>query len=141
GTGNIPSFTATNPTSAPLIAQITVTPIANNCEGIPQVFSITVNPTPAVTEISDIIICDKGAVTGIEFTGSDVAGTIYKWTNNNTGVGLAANGTGNINAFTATNNTSAPINATITVIPVANGCEGTSKTFSIRVNPTSTLTK
>jgi hypothetical protein len=32
---------------------------------------------------------------------SNVAGTTYAWSNNNTGIGLASNGTGNISSYTA----------------------------------------
>jgi hypothetical protein len=57
----------------------------------------------------------------------------------NTAIGLAANGSGNIPSFTATNATTSPITATITVTPTANGCTGTATTFTITVNPTATV--
>ena len=44
--------------------------------------------------------------------------------------------TGDIAAFNAINNSSAPIVATITLTPTANGCQGTSESFTITVNPT-----
>ena len=67
-------------------------------------------------------------------------GTIsYTWTNDNTDVGLSASGTGNIPSFTATNSTTAPISANITVTSVYTyndvSCDGESETFSITVNP------
>jgi hypothetical protein len=43
GTGNIPSFIAANPTAAPLVALVTVTPTANKCTGAPVNFTYTVN--------------------------------------------------------------------------------------------------
>ena len=61
------------------------------------------------------------------------------WTNDNTDIGLAASGTGNIPSFTATNSTTGPITANITVTSVYTyndvSCEGESETFSITVNP------
>ncbi|MCK7538012.1 MAG: hypothetical protein MZV63_47170 [Marinilabiliales bacterium] len=48
GSGNIPSFTATNIGTAPVTATITVTPSFEGCAGTPQTFTITVNPTPAL---------------------------------------------------------------------------------------------
>ena len=39
----------------------------------------------------------------------------YNWVNDNTSVGLAASGSGNIPSFTATNSTTGPITANITV--------------------------
>jgi hypothetical protein len=63
----------------------------------------------------------------------------YFWTNNNTAIGLAASGNGNIPSFIATNTTNLPVTATITVTPrYTNGgtsCEGVPKTFTITVNP------
>jgi hypothetical protein len=46
GTGNIPAFTATNVTAAPITATITVTPAIGTCNGTPMTFTITVYPTP-----------------------------------------------------------------------------------------------
>ncbi|MCM4160066.1 hypothetical protein FHG64_13560 [Antarcticibacterium flavum] len=141
GTGNIESFNGTNNTNAPITANITVTPIANSCDGIPQTFSIIVNPTATVTKPSDQTVCNGAAVSAINFSGSNVTGTTYKWSNDNTAIGLAATGTGNIASFTGTNNSNAPITANITVTPIANNCDGTPQTFSITVNPTATVTK
>ncbi|WP_281310146.1 T9SS type A sorting domain-containing protein [Flavobacterium flavigenum] len=61
----------------------------------------------------------------------------YNWTNDNTSIGLAASGTGNIPSFTGTNNSNVPVTATITVTPTYGGPsgEGTPKTFTITVNP------
>lgn len=46
------------------------------------------------------------------------SGCIYKWTNDKPSIGLAASGTGNISPFTAINNTSSAITATIVATPV-----------------------
>lgn len=62
--------------------------------------------------------------------------TVYNWTNDTPSIGLATNGTGNINAFTAVNTGSTPVVATITVTPTTNGCVGTPIQFDITVNPT-----
>src|SRR5204862_480320 len=66
--------------------------------------------------------------------------TTYAWTNDNTSVGLAASGSGNIAAFTVVNNGTSPVVATIVVTPTyTNGsinCSGPAKTFTITVNPT-----
>ncbi len=141
GTGNIPSFTATNTTTGPVTAQITVTPLANNCEGTPQVFTITVNPTPIVDDTENIVACNNTSIPEIAFVGSSVTGTTYKWTNSNTSIGIPSTGTGNISAFTAINTSNAPVTSNLTVTPVANNCEGTPKTFTITVNPTPAVTK
>ena len=135
GNGNIPSFTAVNNTAAPIVATITVTPTApGNCTGYPKTFTITVNPTADVNQPANQALCANTATTAITFSGS-VAGTVYNWTNSNTSIGLAASGTGNIPSFTAENNSTSPVSATITVTPVIGRCTGTPKTFTITVNP------
>jgi subtilisin-like proprotein convertase family protein len=48
GTGNIPSFTALNPSTIAVTATITVTPSNGACIGTPISFTITVNPLPLV---------------------------------------------------------------------------------------------
>lgn len=45
GTGNVPSFTATNTGTTAVIATITVTPTLSGTAGIPASYTITVNPT------------------------------------------------------------------------------------------------
>ncbi len=67
--------------------------------------------------------------------------TTYSWTNDNTSIGLAASGTGNLPAFTAINNGTTPVTANITVTPTsASGCAGTPQTFTITVNPSPSVT-
>lgn len=101
-----------------------------------QEIQVVIKPLPSVTAPSNQSLCKNGTTTAVTFSGSAVSGTTYNWTNNTTSIGLAASGTGNIAAFTATNTTSNPIVATITVTPTANGCLGTPQNFTITVNPT-----
>ncbi len=138
GNGNIASFATTNSTSAPVTAMVMVTPLANGCTGTKDTFTITVNPTPDVANISNQALCNSAATTAINFSGS-VTGSTYNWTNNTTSIGLAANGTGNIPSFNAANSSNTLVTATITVTPSANGCLGTAKMFNINVNPTPTV--
>jgi gliding motility-associated-like protein len=135
GNGNIAAFTAINLTNTPVTATITVTPSAAGCPGSPQVFTITINPTPNVEQPANQILCNGASTTLISFSGA-VSGTGFSWTNNNTSIGLAASGNGNIAAFTAINLTNTAIIATITVTPAAAGCPGAAQTFTIIVNPT-----
>ena len=132
GNGNIPSFTATNSGSTPILAQITVTPTANGCVGVDSSFTITVAQPPVVNTVSNQTLCNSTPTTAIAFTG---ASAIYNWTNNKPSIGLAANGSGNINSFTAVNTTPIAVVATIAVTPVNGNCTGTVKTFTITVNP------
>ncbi len=95
--------------------------------------TVTVNPTPTVDPIADIAEC-AGTAISVAFTGA-VAGTQYNWTNTNTGIGLGANGTGDITSFNGVNAGAAPIVGTVTVTPTANGCVGTPEEFTITINP------
>ena len=138
GNGNIPAFRAINTNntfSTPAAATITVTPTAAACPGLPESFTILVSPSPDVLQPANQAICNGLTTNLITFAGN-LPGTNFNWSNNNPGIGLAAAGTGNISTFTAINTTHAPINATITVSPIANNCPGASKTFVITVNPT-----
>jgi len=148
GTGNIPSFTATNPGTAPVTATLTVTATYTNgsvtCTGIAQTFTITVNPTAQVDDPADQVVCNGGLTVAVNFTTVSTGGaTTYNWTNDNTTIGLGANGTGNIGQFTAVNTGTSPVVATITVTPsFTNGgvaCTGPSQTFTITVNPSAQM--
>ena len=135
-TSIVAAFTALNTTSNPIIASITVTPsVPGGCVGPDSTFTITVNPIPLVNSISDLTLCANILTNPINFN-SGTIGTTFSWTNNTPSIGLAANGNGDITAFTALNTTSNPITATIAVTPTADGCVGPDITFDITVHPT-----
>ncbi len=134
GTGTINSFTATNPGTSPVIANLTVTPSANSCTGVSSSFTITVNPTPTVNPISNQVVCNNTSTIPVNFTGA-VTGTTYSWTNTDASIGLPATGSGNIASFNATNSGTTPVIATINTTPSANGCSGVASGFTITVNP------
>ena len=144
GSGNIPAFSAFNSGSVPVVATVTVTPHFINgapaCDGTPQIFTITVNPTGQVNDPADQVVCDGSLTSGIIFTTSNTVGTTtYTWTNNTTSIGLAASGSGNIAAFTAINTGSVLVVATVTVTPHftygSHTCDGPVQTLTITVNP------
>jgi YVTN family beta-propeller protein len=148
GSGNIASFNATNTTTAPITATITVTPTFTNggvsCTGTPNTYTYTVNPTATVNAITSQVVCNNSPTTAVTFATTATGGTIvYNWSNNTPSIGLAASGSGNIPSFTATNTTTAPVTATITVTPSYTNagvtCVGTARTFTITVNPTATV--
>lgn len=143
GTGNIPSFNASNPTNASVVATVDVTPIftANgiSCNGTVDQFTITVNPTPTLAALANQVVCNGSPTTAVSFTGT-VAGTVFNWTNNATSIGLPSAGSGNIASFNAVNNGNNPVVAQVNVTPTyaLNGvsCPGTAQSFTITVNPT-----
>jgi len=71
-----------------------------------------INPLPTVNSVSNQTVVAGNNTTAINFTGT---GNIFNWTNDTPGIGLAANGTGNIPAFTAINTGNAPVIAKVTV--------------------------
>ena len=146
GTGNI-SFVAVNGGLSPVTATIQVTPTfsngGSNCTGTAKSFTITVNPAGNVVQPVSPVKCN-GDLFGMTFSSGNLGGTTtYSWTNSNTAIGLPGNGTGDILPFTAQNNGTDPITATIDVTPTfTNGgtsCTGTSKQFVITVNPTAAM--
>ncbi len=148
GSGNIASFNAINNGNAPVTATITVTSTYSfngvSCTGTSRIFTITVNPTTSVSAISNQVVCNGAPTTAVAFGTSASGGSVsYTWTNNNPSIGLAASGSGNIASFNATNNSTVPVTATITVMPMySNGgtsCTGISRSFSITVNPTAAI--
>ncbi len=138
GNGNIPSFTATNNTNAPITATIQIVPTISGCPGPASTFTITVNPTPVVTPPTDRLACNGTNVNAIVFNGPTGA-DLYVWNNSDSTIGLPSNGTGNINAFQANNTTSSVITAQISVLPVQNGCFGATQSFTVTVNPTPSM--
>ena len=90
--------------------------VASVCTGPTTSFTITVNPTPTVNVVPNQTVCAGSPTTAVTFTGTPAIAT-FNWTNNNTAIGLAAAGTGNIPSFITTNTTNAAITGTITVTP------------------------
>ena len=85
---------------------------------IPSKLTITVIPTPQVDFILDQSLEVGSNTTAINFTTVNYGvTTTYSWTNNDTSIGLAANGVGDIPIFTPTNTTPSNKIATITVTP------------------------
>ncbi|SDN18477.1 hypothetical protein SAMN05421813_1681, partial [Daejeonella rubra] len=79
GTGNIPSFTAINPGSAPISATLTVTPMVNGCTGPSRTYTITVNPLPTVTVPVSFNACAGSSIPASSFS-SNPTGATYTWT-------------------------------------------------------------
>jgi len=103
--------------------------------------TIEVNPLGQVNQPDDIVACNGSLTAEVPFSTANTGGaTTYSWTNDTPGIGLAASGTGNIASFTAVNNGTSPVVATIIVTPTYTnggvGCSGASKSFTITVNPT-----
>jgi gliding motility-associated-like protein len=140
GSGNLPVFTNTNTSSNPLLATITVTPETaqgtQTCQGTPEIFTITVNPTPTVNTVSSQLICSQDQTQPVVFAGN---ASSYSWLNNNTSIGLPSFGNGNIPAFTALNTGVNTAIAQIQVTPQYTNagatCTGAPQNFTFSVDP------
>jgi len=78
----------------------------------------TVNALPIVNAVPPQTVGSGTATTAVNFTGT---GNSYTWVNNTPGIGLAANGAGNIAPFTALNAGNSPLTATLMVTPELSG--------------------
>ncbi len=135
GTGDIAAFTAVNNGTVPEIATIIVTPSGAGCTGAPQVFTITVNPTPSmVSTLTPGAICSGSVFNYIP--SSAVGGATFAWSR--AGVaGIAegaTGGPGNVSE-TLTNTTLVPVPVTYVFITSANGCAGPPQNVTVTVNP------
>ena len=133
GTGEIPAFTAVNNGTTPLSAIITVN-ASNSCSGAGKIFVLTVNPKLRLNAISSKTVCAGATVTGFATGLSGMQGVSVTWTNNKPSIGLPAQGTGDIPAFTAINNSNQPITATI-AYQASNNCSGAGTIFTVTVLP------
>jgi hypothetical protein len=76
GSGNIPSFTATNSSASVVTATITITPSLNGCTGTPVQYTITVNPTTTPTFTAVAPICTGGTLSALPTTSNNgITGT------------------------------------------------------------------
>jgi hypothetical protein len=79
GTGSIPSFSATNTGSTPIVATITVTPMIDGCAGTPMQFTITVNPTAATPTGSSNQVINGGVAADATIEDINVNPTTVVW--------------------------------------------------------------
>ncbi|MEO8404432.1 MAG: PKD domain-containing protein [Chitinophagaceae bacterium] len=106
--------------------------VSNECGTTTLSRDFTIASSPDLVIPSSAIYC-PGDNTGAFAFSSSTPGAVITWANNNTGIGLASGGAGNIPSFVAANATAAPITAIITVTSIAGGCPK-QLSFTITVN-------
>ncbi len=134
-----PITIAVPPTALPTTYYGTLYIANSTCTSVGYPISVTINPIPDVAVPDNQTLCN-GDPTAVTYFSGSVPGTTYSWTNDMPSIGLPASGTGDIGSFTATNTSSSPQTATITITPSANSCSGSPVSFSITTNPTPMLT-
>ncbi|NBR13384.1 MAG: hypothetical protein EBU01_02235, partial [Crocinitomicaceae bacterium] len=123
----------------PIVSTFDVIPYYAGCAGDTMSFSITVKPVPNVFVSPQTQQACAGLPTQtVVFTGN-VAGTSYDWTSNAAFTGSGSGGNGNVQSFTAVNNTTNIITNMIICTPSLNQCVGDPDTAYIYVNPTTTV--
>jgi len=127
--------TLTNTTNAPINVVYTVTPKSGNCTGTTFSVTVTVNPRPAVTNITNTI-CSGDAFTITPTTTIVPSNTTYTWAAPVVAgiTGAAAGANANTISGTLTNTTTANISVVYTVTPTAGSCSG--NTFTVTINVT-----
>ncbi|PKB18573.1 T9SS type B sorting domain-containing protein [Flavobacterium sp. 5] len=120
---------------------ISLTSVGNNCITTANGNCVSSNcPLPIVNPISDITtVCANGTVIVPSFV-STPAGATFNWANNNTAIGIGANGIGDIPSFTGINASSIIQTATISVTAFDGICTGPASIFKISINPLPTAT-
>jgi len=141
GIGNIPSFVGTNSGSIPLVANITITPVSNTCSGLPATFSITIQPTPTLSNaLTATAICSGTTFT---YTASSQTSNVnFTWQRESvTGITATgpASGVGNITNQVLRNISQSTLTQTYLYTLTANGCINQQR-VSVEVLPEPRLT-
>ena len=135
--------TLSNPTNTAQTATYTITPLSGSCTGSTFTLTVTVNPTPAITAMTNTI-CGSASFTASPVNNTNgivPSGTTYTWgdpvlspAGSLTGGSAQATGQANISQ-TLTNTTNDVATATYTVTPLSGSCPGATFTVTVTVNP------
>jgi uncharacterized protein (TIGR02145 family) len=137
GAGSLIKQALTNSGSSIETVTYHVYPEVNGCPlTTPTDVTVTVNPEPAVTNSVKVFQQCSGTVTGINLT-SDVTGTTFTWmaSGSSPQVSGYSNGAGPSILQTLSNSGFNIESVTYLVVPAANGCTGSSVTFTVTVFP------
>jgi len=138
------SGTLTNTTNAAINVVYNVTPTSGSCPGSIFTVTVTVNPTPNVTNQTQTI-CSAGTFTISPSNGSGnivPTGTSYSWSAPSVSgiTGTAPGSSASSISGTLTNTTNAAINVVYNVTPTSGSCPGSIFTVTVTVNPTPNVT-
>ena len=136
GTGSTISQALTNNDNVERTVIYSVTMTLNGCMSGVTNISVTVYPTPSITNSP----LSAAKCSGMPFNlapSSNVDGSTYFWIANcsNTGVTGYSGGSGNTINQTILNPTNVPATVIYTLIPSANGCTGIPANYKVTVNP------
>ena len=133
-------FIPTNSGIAPITATISVIATANGCARTAETFTITVNPSPAVSfSPANQTIC-SGDTSALVNLSSTTSGATFSWTAvQPIGItGVTTSGTNTIPVQNLVNSTNAPITITYAAVAATNdasACAGSTFNYTITVKP------
>jgi hypothetical protein len=148
GSGNIASFTAANATNAALTSNIVVTPSYTvsglTCTGVSQTFSITVNPTPLISNKTTTVCSTTAFTQAPPNGGGDIVPSVttYTWTvaSNPNVLNETANNTPQTSiSQTLTNTLNTAETVIYTVTPLSGSCPGSTFTVTVTISPKPTI--
>ncbi|MFC5625528.1 beta strand repeat-containing protein, partial [Algoriphagus winogradskyi] len=145
GSGATINQTLTNPSNATAgTVEFIVTPTSTtgSCPGAPYSITVTVNPTPAVTNPATAITC-SGTGPNISLTAS--APSSFSWTIGTitggiTGASAGSGATINQTLTNPTNTTTGTVQYIVTPTATTGSCPGAPYTITVTVNPLPTVT-
>lgn len=138
GTDDTISFAAHNLGNVAISSSVIVTPTANGCIGLSDTFSITVQPTPVLTDTASRTICDSAT---FAYTPASLTPAVsFAWSRAAVaGIAEPANSdTGSISEVLH-NTTGSPVVVTYVYTLTVNGCTN-QQSINVTVNPRSVLT-
>lgn len=134
GSGNMPSFTATNTGSTTIGGNISVTATLAGCTGPAYVYSVTVKPKPIATSSPMNQTTCSGIACNFALS-STVVGTTFTWTPFGSGTSGYSGGSGTVIAQMVTTPGPGNGSVTYTITPTAAGCVGSNIVVNLTVNP------
>ncbi|QSE96140.1 PKD-like domain-containing protein [Fulvivirga lutea] len=151
GANAIQNDTFINTTSVPLQVIYTIVPVsAAGCEGDAQTVTFTINPSPALANLNDVVCSDAAVGIILATLPSSTSATDYDITDirpaaglvpggSNAGIGLT-NNTAYLSTDVFTNNTNGILTVEYDVVPVSGpGCRGPQVTIVITIEPEITI--
>ncbi|HBZ67544.1 MAG TPA: hypothetical protein DEO70_11970 [Bacteroidales bacterium] len=148
GTGNIPAITIYSTNIAPTVVDFTITPFGAapvDCEGVSVIYSVTVNPSPTVTNSPlSQSVCSGVPTTEVVLT-SNVAGTSFTWNaiaDPPSLTGFTTSGTSTIPVQTISNPTVADGTVTYSILPggTVGSCPASARDYVITVGALPSIT-
>lgn len=144
-TGNTIGDVLTNTTTDPATVTYHIIPFANGCQGVTADYSVTVNPTPHLSNMPHLPICSGDAFNvNLTMDVNNPVNPYFEWTASCTPPGTAGGFpstlvTGSVIADILTNSSDDNSTVTYSITPYANSCQGTTSGYNVIIRPVATV--